>query len=98
MEIVNDATAGTLESSDLLVKVSPGADGKLTVHIQSDVMKQFGSQIRATVMQTLDALHVTAATVVVSDKGALDCVVKARVQAALLRGAGSQELDWGALA
>lgn len=97
MEIVNDATAGTLESSDLLVKVSPGTDGKLTVHIQSDVMKQFGKQIRATVMQTLDALQVTAATVVVSDKGALDCIVKARVQAAVLRGAGSQELDWGAL-
>lgn len=98
MEIVNDATAGTLESSDLLVKVSPGTDGRLAVHIQSDVMKQFGPQIRATVMQTLDALRVTAATVIVSDKGALDCVVKARVQAALLRGAGSQELDWGALA
>ncbi len=98
MDIVNNASAGTLESSDLLVKVSPSTDGTLTVHIQSEVMKQFGGQIRATVMQTLDALKVSAATLVISDKGALDCVVKARVQAALLRGAGSSELDWAVLA
>ena len=91
------ASAGTLESSDLLVKISPGTDGKLALHIQSEVMKQFGKQIRATVLHTLEALGVTSATVVVSDKGALDCVVKARVQAAALRAADRQDLDWGAL-
>ncbi|HKM60860.1 MAG TPA: citrate lyase acyl carrier protein, partial [Acidisphaera sp.] len=74
MEIVKNAIAGTLESSDVLVKVSPSQDGTVTLHIQSEVIKQFGKQIRATVMQTLEALSVSAATVVVSDKGALDCV------------------------
>ena len=96
-EIVQDASAGTLESSDLLVKVSPSEDGKLTVHIHSEVMKQFGQQIRATVMQTLDALSISAATVIVSDKGALDCIIRARVQAAVLRGTGAADLDWSAL-
>ena len=96
-DIVQDASAGTLESSDLLVKVSPSEDGTLTVHIQSEVIKQFGQQIRATVMQTLDSLSIKAATVIVSDKGALDCIIRARVQAAVLRGAGAQDLDWSVL-
>ena len=97
MDIIKAAVAGTLESSDVLVKVSPSQDGALTLHIQSEVIKQFGKQIRASVMQTLDAMSVRAASVVVSDKGALDCVIKARVQAAVLRAAGAQEIDWSVL-
>ena len=97
MDIIKEAIAGTLESSDVLVKVLPSQDGSLTLHVQSEVIKQFGKQIRASVMQTLDALSVQAATVVVSDKGALDCVIRARVQAAVLRAAGAQEIDWSVL-
>jgi|SRR5208283_2053870 len=97
MDIIKEAIAGTLESSDVLVKVLPSQDGSLTLHVQSEVIKQFGKQIRASVMQTLDALSVQAATVVVSAKGALDCVIRARVQAAVLRAAGAQEIDWSVL-
>ena len=97
MDIVKNAVAGTLESGDVLVKVSPSEDGTLTVHIDSEVFKQFGRQIRSTIMQTIEALSVNAATVVVSDKGALDCVIKARVEVALLRGAGAEELKWEVL-
>jgi citrate lyase subunit gamma (acyl carrier protein) len=97
MDIIKSAVAGTLESSDVLVKVSPSQDGTLTLHVQSEVIKQFGKQIRAAVMQTLEALSVGAATVVVSDKGALDCVIRARVQAAVLRAAEAEYLDWKVL-
>jgi len=97
MDIVNSSVAGTLESGDLLVKVSPSEDGTITVHIESEVIKQFGRQIRSTVMETIEALSISAATVVVADKGALDCVVRARVQAALLRGAGAKDLNWEVL-
>jgi len=31
---------------------------------------------------------------VIEDKGALDCVIKARVEAAVLRGVESEELNW----
>ena len=92
MEITKDAVAGTLESSDVLVKVSPG--DKLDIVIQSSVMKQFGKQIRRTVSETLDELAVSKGSVVIDDKGALDCVIKARVQASVLRGAASSDLDW----
>ncbi|QDX30239.1 citrate lyase acyl carrier protein [Dickeya poaceiphila] len=93
MKIIKEALAGTFESSDLLVKVAP-AEGQLTVVINSEVIKQFGAQITQVVNDTLAALGVKAGTIVVDDKGALDCVIRARVQSAVLRAAGVDEIDW----
>ena len=45
---------------------------------------------------TLDDLDVRAARVVVEDKGALDCTLRARVQAAVLR-ASDDTIDWSTL-
>ena len=61
------------------------------------MIKQFGKQIKRVVTDTLDKLSVSDGSIVIEDKGALDCVIRARVQAAVLRGCGSQELDWGRL-
>ena len=96
MKIIKQAVAGTLESSDLLVKVEPN-DSSLDIVIQSEVIKQFGKQIRRVVAETLGKLEVDQGTVVIEDKGALDYAIRARVQAAVLRGAGSEELNWGQL-
>lgn len=95
MEIVAAAMAGTLESSDAQVTVEP-ADG-LEVRLSSSVMSQYGRQIRQVVADTLARLEVTGAKVTVIDKGALDCTLKARVEAAALRGAGRQgdAVPWG---
>jgi citrate lyase subunit gamma (acyl carrier protein) len=46
------------------------------------------------VNETLDKLAVSEGSIVIEDKGALDCVIKARVEAAVLRGSGTEELDW----
>lgn len=97
MKIVKEALAGTLESSDLLVKVSPGSGTGLEVVISSEVMQQFGLQIDRVVRDTLSRLGVTAGLVVVEDKGALDCAICARVQTAVMRGAEAQTIDWSAL-
>lgn len=97
MKVTRDAIAGTLESSDLLVKVGPGAQGTRDIVIKSEVFAQFGKQIRRVVTDTLDTLAVSEGTIVVEDKGALDCVIRARVQAAVLRGAESQTLPWEVL-
>jgi citrate lyase subunit gamma (acyl carrier protein) len=94
MKVIREAVAGTLESSDLLVKVAPSNQGKLDIVIRSEVMKQFGKQIRRVIDDTLTKLEVSEGTVVVEDKGALDYAIRARVQAAVLRGAGSEELNW----
>lgn len=95
MDIIRPALAGTLESNDALVKVEPREEG-LEVAISSAVMRQFGRQIRKVVEETLAALEVTRAQVVVEDKGALDCTLRARVQAAVLRAAGARP-DWKVL-
>jgi citrate lyase subunit gamma (acyl carrier protein) len=94
MKIIKEAIAGTLESSDLLVKVAPSADGALEVIVNSEVIKQFGEQIRRVVDETLAKLELSAGCVLIEDKGALDCAIRARVQTAVLRGAGSEELNW----
>ncbi|GAB7268552.1 MULTISPECIES: citrate lyase acyl carrier protein [Dickeya] len=96
MKIIKEALAGTFESSDLLVKVAP-AQGQLTVVINSEVIKQFGDQITRVVNDTLSALGVESGTIVVDDKGALDCVIRARVQSAVLRAAEIDQIDWETL-
>ncbi len=93
MKIIQEALAGTVESSDLLVKIAPAA-GEFDVVINSEVMKQFGDQIRQVVQQTLTALGVSEGLVLIEDKGALDCVIRARVQSAVLRAAGINEINW----
>lgn len=77
MEIKETAVAGTLESSDIQIMVSKGTNG-IAIDLQSDVEKQFGNQIRSVITETLNKLGVTDAKVKAVDKGALDCVVKAR--------------------
>ncbi len=90
MEITKAATAGTLESSDAQVTVEPCESG-IELDIGSVVMRQFGSQIRESVLRTLQRLGVTAARVTIVDKGALDCTLQARVECAVLRSAGPRE-------
>ncbi|MDR3437792.1 citrate lyase acyl carrier protein [Telmatospirillum sp.] len=97
MKIVKEALAGTLESSDLMVKVAPASDGTLDIVINSEVIRQFGAQIEKVVRDTLGKLDVTEGLVVIEDKGALDCAICARLQTAVLRGAECQDLDWSVL-
>ena len=96
MEIQKPAVAGTLESSDAQVTVEPGAEG-IQLDIQSSVLNQYGRQIRATVLETLERLEVTDAKVTVVDKGALDCTLKARVECAVFRSCGQSQanIPWG---
>lgn len=95
MEILKNAAAGTLESSDCYVTVESG-DG-ISLELSSSVMNQYGRQIKATVLDTLKHLNVTDAKVTVIDKGALDCTLKARVECAVFRssGASASNVPWG---
>lgn len=95
MKIERAAVAGTLESSDAQITVEPGTEG-IELTIESSVIHQFGKQIRAVVLETLERLEVTNARVTVVDKGALDCTLKARVECAVYRANGILEnLPWG---
>ena len=95
MEILKSAAAGTLESSDCLVTVEPGEG--ITLDLSSSVMNQYGRQIKAAVLETLERLEVQNANVTVVDKGALECTLKARVECAVFRSsdASSANIPWG---
>ncbi|MCI8690671.1 MAG: citrate lyase acyl carrier protein [Oscillibacter sp.] len=95
MEIKKTAIAGTLESSDCLVTVEPG-EGGIELELSSVVIRQFGTQIRKVIGETLERLEVTDARLTVVDKGALDCTIKARVECAVYRSLDiTENLPWG---
>lgn len=87
MEIKNRASAGTMESSDVYVELEPAQSG-LELQIESVVLSQFGDDIRAAVEDVLKEQGVSSARVRVVDRGALECVIRARVETAVLRGKG----------
>jgi citrate lyase subunit gamma (acyl carrier protein) len=87
MQIVKPAAAGTMESSDVYVEVEPGTQG-LQLHLESVVAQQFGQSILETVRAVFAENGVENANVRVVDWGALDCVIRARLETAILRGKG----------
>ncbi len=84
-DIVRTALAGTDEKSDVIVTVEPGTSG-IELELTSVVKNQFGAAIEASVRQVLADMGVENARVKVADRGALDCVLRARVETAVLRG------------
>ncbi|AEX23852.1 MULTISPECIES: citrate lyase acyl carrier protein [unclassified Vibrio] len=97
MKIIQPAFAGTLESSDLQVRIAPNPEGVIDIALDSSVQKQFGAAIESLVREVLSSMGVESAQLEIEDKGALDCVIKARVQAAVMRAAESKQIEWGAL-
>ena len=87
MEIKKPASAGTIESSDAYVEIAPNKSG-LEVQIESVVKQQFGEEIESAVRDVLSEKGVENAHIRVVDRGALECVIRARVETAILRGKG----------
>lgn len=85
--IIRRASAGTLESSDVFVTLEPH-DGGIEIEIDSVVKSQYGDAIRTAVTEVLAEQQITSARVSIVDRGALDCVIRARVETAALRGKG----------
>lgn len=95
MEIKKPAMAGTLESSDCMVTLEPNSEG-IDFSLESSVIHQFGNQIRKVAMDTLSNLDIENVKISIVDKGALDCTIKARVEAAAYRSLEqTEDLPWG---
>jgi citrate lyase subunit gamma (acyl carrier protein) len=86
MKICKKGQAGTVQSSDLMVTVEP-ADA-LIIEIESTVKKQFEHLIRAKLEQVLAKHGMESGRISVSDRGALDYAIEARLEAALQRAGG----------
>ena len=89
MQIVKNAAAGTMESSDAYVEIEPAQE--LNIQLESVVKVQFGDSILNVVQDVLKENGVEKANVRVVDRGALECVIRARVETAVLRGKGDAQ-------
>lgn len=79
------AAAGTLESNDIFIAITPGGSTENTVILESIVMKQFGPAILETINASLTVHGLAGVAITASDRGALDCTIKARMEAAIAR-------------
>ncbi|MFV0440004.1 MAG: citrate lyase acyl carrier protein [Lachnospirales bacterium] len=83
MEIKREAMAGSVESNDILVKVSQGTG--VTIDLESEFIKQYGDDIKEVIGETLKEYGADNVYLEATDKGALDFTIKARVITALKR-------------
>ena len=79
----------------LQVTVEAG-DGKVDFSLESAVINQYGNQIKKVAYETLENLGIDNVKLTIIDKGALDCTIKARIEAAVYRSVGQiEDLPWG---
>ncbi len=96
MNINQMATAGTLESGDIMVTVEPAAASGIRIELSSVVEKQFGEHIRKVIHETAEKNGVNNIAIFANDRGALDCVIVSRVATAICRAAGAVQQQWEA--
>jgi len=80
------APAGTVESMDCLVTVSEAEPGTgLALTLAGSSVARFSKAMEKAVRETLESLGIRDLAVSGQDNGALDLVLKARVEAAVAR-------------
>ncbi|MGD1822539.1 MAG: citrate lyase acyl carrier protein, partial [Pleomorphochaeta sp.] len=94
LEIKKLSSAGTLESSDILIKIEKSEKDGIHIHLDSPVKQQFGDQIKKVITESAEIVGVKKACVTAIDKGALDCVIKARALTAFYRACESDDYNW----
>ena len=90
MLIKKPAVCGTLESSDVQITIRPNEGNGIRIELDSVVKTIFGDEIIRTVQEVLNEFEVRDADISLVDKGALDCVIRSRMQAVILRASGEQ--------
>lgn len=79
------AQAGSLESGDVLVRLTPTGQDALDIRVESKVSPRFSRAIRQTVQDVAAELGVLGLRCEIVDRGALDFVLRARVTTAFRR-------------
>ena len=91
MEVLRDASAGSLESSDVLVRISKSDKDGIDLSVESVVIKQFGKRIRDVAMEVVGDRGLSSAVVQVIDRGALEYTLRARLETAIERATAKDE-------
>ena len=94
MKLISEAVAGTLESSDAFVLIENNPGKGIEIQVESLVERRYGRHLRQMAEDCLKRLEVRDARVKIHDKGALDCTIEARLQAAVFRAAGLDAPRW----
>ena len=94
MKLGNASSAGTLESNDISIRLEPNDENIIKISLESIVEKQYGKQIKKVIEDTLRKLNIENAVVNAVDKGALDCVIKARIETAVMRACNDFKFNW----
>ena len=92
--IQNPGIAGTLESSDISITVEQNEDRGIEIQLKSSVENLYVDQIKKVIRETLADLGVNNALVRATDKGALDCTIRARVTTAVSRATRTPCFPW----
>lgn len=86
MKPLKSSQAGTFESSDLIILIEPlDHNAGRKIEIESAVMLQYGDNLKSIVNEMLDAYSMTDVHLIIKDKGALEPVVRARLETAIKR-------------
>lgn len=93
MRMEKAGIAGTMESSDVMVTVKPNPEAGIVIEIDSSVVAQYGDEMRETVREVMNQFGISDALVELKDRGALNSVIRARVQTAVCRALGVG-YDW----
>lgn len=94
MRVLHPGSAGTLESSDVLITVERNPENGLVIELESISEARFGNRIREVIGETLKKLQVEDVKVRVQDRSALDCTIRARLMVAIFRAAGIEKYPW----
>ena len=91
MELIKTGMAGTVESGDILVEIEKTEAPGVEIQLDSTVMGLYGRRIREVSSETGAECGVDGIKVIASDKGALDCTIRARIKSASQRACDSQD-------
>ncbi|MBN1541015.1 HpcH/HpaI aldolase/citrate lyase family protein [candidate division KSB1 bacterium] len=83
-------TVGREEKSDCLIELQLASSGGRAIKVHSSVQELYGNQIRITLESALDFFAISHGKLVIRDFGALDHVLKARIEAAVRAACGDQ--------
>ncbi len=91
MDIVREAQAGTLQSSDVMVMIKPAE--RRAILIESAASSRYKNQIEELVNNVLDEMGADKLEIKLKDQGALPFAMRARIKVALKRASQGGDND-----
>lgn len=87
MKIIHSGQAGSMESGDIevLIEANDGQGIKVNLIGKPVVIKQYEKQMIMVINETVEKFDLEDVSVTAKDNGALDYVIRARVEGAIIR-------------